>query len=298
MPLSYSPLEELDSFQSLEKIYHKGQDLSWVGKDINERNADVYGMTQLTQEQLEAIGEIFTVILWGELAAWDTSNSLSLKISSIGAKMAATSQAHDEARHFFAFRDYLRKNDIAIGRPNAPTESLLNNVIDAECVGKKLLGMQLMIEPVAITIFRFVRSSNVDPILSELLKLVERDEARHIALGVKYLPSVISSMSFPQKVSLMLFQIKILSLEVDGLRCLEESFNKLGIDSNQVYSYAESKQIAALEELASELGIKDKIWKPMVKAMQIQKNLAFSKKKHEKLAYSITMIFRRILLGA
>lgn len=298
MPLSYSPLEELDSFQSLEKIYHKGQDLSWVGKDINERNADVYGMTQLTQEQLEAIGEIFTVILWGELAAWDTSNSLSLKISSIGAKMAATSQAHDEARHFFAFRDYLRKNDIAIGRPNAPTESLLNNVIDTECVGKKLLGMQLMIEPVAITIFRFVRSSNVDPILSELLKLVERDEARHIALGVKYLPSVISSMSFPQKVSLMLFQIKILSLEVDGLRCLEESFNKLGIDSNQVYSYAESKQIAALEELASELGIKDKIWKPMVKAMQIQKNLAFSKKKHEKLAYSITMIFRRILLGA
>ena len=51
-----------------------------------------------------------------------------------------------------------------------------------------------MIEPVAITIFRFIRKSNVDPILTDLLEYFEKDEARHIALGVKYLPKLIKQM--------------------------------------------------------------------------------------------------------
>ena len=66
-----------------------------------------HGKPDLTKEQLNSINNIFSVILWGELAAWNISSSLAFELTSVEAKMAATSQAHDEARHFYVMRDYL-----------------------------------------------------------------------------------------------------------------------------------------------------------------------------------------------
>ena len=53
----------------------------------------------------------------------------------------------------------------------------------------KLLGMQLIVESVAVTLFRSVAQAGVEPVLSELLPYFERDEARHVGLGVLYLPA-------------------------------------------------------------------------------------------------------------
>jgi hypothetical protein len=290
--------QEARSAKLMERIYHKGHNLGWDGKAVLEGLVDKHGVPSISDEKLKAIGEIFNVILWGELAAWKISASLAFEIKPMEAKMAATSQAHDEARHFYVMKDYLDLIGYKADKVNPATESLLNNVLESKCLAKKLLGMQLMVEPVAITIFKFVRESNIEPVLSELLPFYEKDEARHIALGVKYLPEVLKTLSLPDKIGLLLFQVKLLSLEVEGLRQLEGSFVELGIDPHEVYRYAEMKQIGALQELASELGIKKNIWSPMVKAINLQKDLAFSKKPHLTFIYNLTTLLRRITLGS
>ena len=173
-------------------------------------------------------------------------------------------------------KDYLEK------RLNYQPETLfkaalrvLEEVSNTNCMAKKLLGLQLMIEPVAITIFRFVRKSNIDPVLSELLEYYEKDEARHIALGVKYLPSLIKKMSFLKKVSFVMWQIRLILFEIKGLKCIEKDLEALGINPREVFEFAESKQISCLKEVSSQMGIGERIWKPVIKIIDISKRLAF-----------------------
>jgi hypothetical protein len=290
--------KEARAAKVLEGLYHKGQDKIWNGKDVLEELLTKHGGVSLDDDKLEALHNIFGVILWGELAAWKISSSLAFDIEPMEAKLAATSQAHDEARHFYVMNDYLNIINYEPGRLNRATEDMLADILETNSLAKKLLGMQLMVEPVAITIFRFVRESGVEPVLCDLLSFYERDEARHIALGVRYLPQIIKELSWSQKVSLLLWQIKLLSLEVDGLRNLEADFEALNINPNEVFAYAEKKQMDALELLATELGIETVIWEPVKKLMSIQKEMAFSKSPSISLVYNVSVMFRRILLGS
>ena len=72
--------------------------------------------------------------------------------------------------------------------------------MNADHLAKKLIGMQLLIEPVALTLFHIVRKLKLEPVLSELLPYYERDEARHIALGIQYLPAMLTQMSPAERI--------------------------------------------------------------------------------------------------
>ena len=89
------------------RIYHKGQERAWNGKEILAMLVEEHGVPDLETEQKEALARIFAIILWGELAAWKISAQLADEMAPLEAKMAATSQAHDEARHFYTMYDYL-----------------------------------------------------------------------------------------------------------------------------------------------------------------------------------------------
>lgn len=265
-----------DDKEYLEKVYHKGQEKIWDGRKTLDDLLEKYPNLDIDNTQATALKNILAIILWGEYVAWNVSSEMSAKFVEQGPKMAAVSQAHDEARHFYVMKDYLEK------RLNYKPETLfkaalrvLEEVSNTNCMAKKLLGLQLMIEPVAITIFRFVRKSNIDPVLSELLEYYEKDEARHIALGVKYLPSLIKKMSFLKKVSFVMWQIRLILFEIKGLKCIEKDLEILGINPREVFEFAENKQISCLKEVSSQMGIGERIWKPVIKIIDISKRLAF-----------------------
>jgi hypothetical protein len=265
-----------DDKEYLEKVYHKGQEKIWDGRKTLDDLLEKYPNLDIDNMQATALKNILAIILWGEYVAWNVSSEMSAKFVEQGPKMAAVSQAHDEARHFYVMKDYLEK------RLNYKPETLfkaalrvLEEVSNTNCMAKKLLGLQLMIEPVAITIFRFVRKSNIDPVLSELLEYYEKDEARHIALGVKYLPSLIKKMSFLKKVSFVMWQIRLILFEIKGLKCIEKDLEILGINPREVFEFAENKQISCLKEVSSQMGIGERIWKPVIKIIDISKRLAF-----------------------
>ena len=255
------------STKVLSNIYHKGQNNIWDGRKILSELIQKHGKPTMSEEKKDSLIRILTLILWGELVAWKTSALLAAEIDDMGAKLAATSQAHDEARHFYVMLDYMRKvldyEPDGRGYLSGHAEMGLNEVLNAPDLARRILGMQLMVEPVAITIFSQLRENEVEPILSELLLYYEKDEARHIALGVKYLPKVISDFSTMQIFNLFAWQCKMLKYEIDGLKDMSNSFESLGVNPLAVLRAAEKRQKDAAAEMANELG-----WKlPIVETM-------------------------------
>lgn len=239
----------------LSSVYHKSQKNIWNGKDVLLELINLHSLN-ISPEHKNSLIKILGLITYGEYAAWQVSSNLTYEIQDFEAKMAATSQVFDEARHFYTICDYLKK--VLDFEPNNLTLSLaaqrgFENILQTESLAKKLLGMQLMVEPVAITIFHALRNSRIEPILADLLEYYIVDEARHIALGTKYLPEEIKKLSYPNIISLFVWQSNILKLEIDGLFDLKDDFKCLGIDYLEIFKVAEKKQIEAAQELFKEL---------------------------------------------
>lgn len=288
--------EEVRWAKRLESIYHKGQEKIWDGRLILDELVAMHGIN-LSPDKIDAIKNIFAVIFWGELAAWKISSQLATELVPLEAKLAATAQAHDEARHFYVMHDYLSLLNYKPGRLKPGASAVMENVLTANTLAKKVLGMQLMVEPVALTIFHLVREANVDSVLCNLLSYYEKDESRHVALGIQYLPKLIKEMSWAEKTGLILWQIKMLSLEVDGLKELEQDFRSLGFSPEDVFALAEKKQLDALLLLSEELGISQKVWKPIQKLINFHKRVAFSNNFFSEKFYRISLVFRHILFG-
>ena len=285
-----------DDTDKLDKVYHKGQDKIWDGKEVLDSLLEKYGDLDISPEHSLALKNILSIIFWGEYVAWNVASDLSSKLDDFGAKMAAVSQAHDEARHFYVMGDYLKKR--LNYRPKAIMPAafrVLNGVGKTNNLAKKLLGMQLMVEPIAISIFRFLRKSNVDPVLSDLLEYYERDEARHIALGMKYLPNMIKKMNALQFLDFVIWQIRMINAEIAGLKSIEEDLKVLGLDPIEVFDFTEKKQMDCLKTLSVEMGISDILWKPVTRLVRFRKHLVFyPKKEHVYMRKVINSFFEAI----
>ena len=297
IPFAFYDNSFIDEERGLSKIYHNGQRKIWNGQkvlsDLFQKHKDLY----LDENQRKALTRILSIILWGEYIAWNVSSDLSSRLEEYGAKMAAVSQAHDEARHFYVMRDYLKQrlNYEPVQFERAAI-SVLEEVSKTNDHARKLLGMQLMIEPIAITMFRFLRKLNIDPILSELFVYLENDEARHIALGIKHLPKLIKKMNFFQLTSFLWWQIRLINHEIKGLKAIEEDLIILNLDPLEIFEFAESKQMECLKLVSKEMGVDNRFWRPIERAVRFRKMMAFyPDPKHgrfKKLINSIFEIFK------
>lgn len=247
--------KEARRFAKCERIYHRAQEMAWDGKDILPMLIEKHGGIHVDGEKKEALKRVYAIILWGELAAWKISAQLADEVVPLGAKMAATSQAFDEARHFYVIHDYLLELGYVPERLDRAPQALLDLVLDTDKLAYKLLGMQLMIETIALTLFQTVRELEVEPVLSELMRYFERDEARHVGLGMQYLPSLMKDMSRTEVSALITFQVRLLTWAMWELKVLEPDFITLGLDPRELLERGRKKQLAALHEAFEALGI-------------------------------------------
>lgn len=268
--------EQARRFARCENIYHKGQDLAWDGKDILPMLLKEHGGINIPDDKRKAISRIFAIIMWGELAAWKISAQLADGLVPLEAKMAATSQAFDEARHFYVMHDYLKELGYVPKRMDRPPQALLDLVLDTPNLAYKLLGMQLMIETMALTIFQTVRELKAEPVIAELMKYYERDEARHVGLGMQYLPEMIRGMSKAEVSAMMVFQARILFWAMWETKMLEKDFETLGIEPRKVMELGRSKQVMAMKAAFKVLGIDlDEERSPAIMALNIANEFLF-----------------------
>jgi hypothetical protein len=125
----------------------------------------------------------FSSILHGEQGALNLSASLCHVLYDQGAQEYAANQTREEARHVTAFARYIKAR---WGRPvecGAALKSLLIEIIEAPEVYKKIVGMQMLVEGLAMGAFANGYRYNRDPLARKLFQLVMTDEAFHHKFG-------------------------------------------------------------------------------------------------------------------
>jgi hypothetical protein len=122
--------------------------------------------------------------LHGEQGAMIVASQLVSQVPWADAKLYASTQTMDEARHVEVFHRYLHDKLEWQWPINADLKELLDATIRDSRWDVKYLGMQVVIESVAMAAFGNLYQLAQEPLLKKLLWNVMRDESRHVAFGV------------------------------------------------------------------------------------------------------------------
>ena len=125
----------------------------------------------------------FSSILHGEQGALNLSASLCHVLKDQGAQEYAANQTREEARHVTAFARYIKAR---WGRPvecGPILKDLLVDIIGSPEVYKKIIGMQMLVEGLAMGAFATIFNETNDPLARKLSQLVMTDEAFHHKFG-------------------------------------------------------------------------------------------------------------------
>jgi len=159
IPQVINPLEDFAPFQKLD-----------AKEKVRLRHAQI--ALQLSQ------------FLHGEQGALIVASQLVGGVPWIDAKYYAGTQTMDEARHVEVFSKYLH-DKLEWEWPITPSlKELLDATITDSRWDFKYLGMQVMIEGLAMAAFGSLYKMTQEPLLKELLHYVMRDESRHVAFGM------------------------------------------------------------------------------------------------------------------
>ncbi|MEB2311211.1 MAG: ferritin-like domain-containing protein [Sorangiineae bacterium] len=122
--------------------------------------------------------------LHGEQGALLAAAQLVNSVPDIDSKYYAATQVVDEARHVEVFDRYLHEK-VGFSYPiNPHLKQLLDLILTDSRWDMKLLGMQIMVEGLALAAFGVTRQTVYEPLLKSLTTYVIKDEARHVAYGV------------------------------------------------------------------------------------------------------------------
>ena len=178
----------------LRRIYANGHRDAWDGPAVFREAVAKHGGIQLDPEKRAALVHPLTMLMWGELGAWIVSADLAERLEDPDARLAASSQVFDEARHFYVLRDYVALLHVPVPKLDPYFRIAVRRLLCARSLELKLFAMQILAEGAAQAIFRFLADARVEPVLSEILPYIERDEARHVGLGILHLPERLSKL--------------------------------------------------------------------------------------------------------
>ncbi len=135
-------------------------------------------------------------LLHGEQGALSLSASLCQIFLDPGAQEYAANQVREEARHVHAFTLYMKSRfDGQIFPVGDTIRSLLCDIVSSEEVYKKIIGMQMLIEGLAMGSFTSLYTNSTDPTLRRLCQLIMTDEAFHHRFGKLWAHSVLPELS-------------------------------------------------------------------------------------------------------
>src|SRR5438132_1145497 len=120
--------------------------------------------------------------LHGEQGALVVCGQLVNSIPELDAKLYASTQVVDEGRHVEVFERYVKKLD-KIYPIDPLLKALIDEILATDMWQLKLLGMQMLVEGLAIAAFNVMAKQTGDPTLASLLDYVLQDEGRHVNFG-------------------------------------------------------------------------------------------------------------------
>ncbi|MCW5829398.1 MAG: ferritin-like domain-containing protein [Deltaproteobacteria bacterium] len=133
--------------------------------------------------------------LHGEQGALLTASQLVTAVPSIDAKFYASTQVMDEARHVEVFARYLNEK-YELTYPISPhLKKLLDSILTESRWDFKYVGMQILVEGLALAAFQMTYNFTREPLVKDLTHYVMKDESRHVAFGVLSLKGYYDDMA-------------------------------------------------------------------------------------------------------
>ncbi|MDQ1521242.1 MAG: hypothetical protein QOI55_2315 [Actinomycetota bacterium] len=147
----------------------------------------------------------------------------------IDAKYYAATQVVDEARHVEVFARYLDTKLEGHYPINAHLGLLLDDIIGDSRWDITYLGMQIMVEGLALAAFGTLHQLTTEPLLKKLLRYVMSDEARHVAFGVLSLKECYEQMTAAELRERQEFAFEA-ALRMRDRFLQQEVWERLGVD--------------------------------------------------------------------
>jgi hypothetical protein len=210
----------------LDRLYEKAKKAQWNGQtdldwtievdqekvvmNNNEANQDMmqWGQVDLTGTVMEKWGDkewlkfgvenqnwLLSQFMHGEQGALLCTAKIVETVPWIDAKYYAATQVMDEARHVEVFSKYLDTKLSGHYPMNGHLGLLLDDIVSDSRWDMTYLGMQIMVEGLALAAFGFIHSMTTEPLLKKMLRYVMADEARHVAFGVLSLQEYYKELS-------------------------------------------------------------------------------------------------------
>jgi hypothetical protein len=195
-----------DGRQRLLDLYQRGKDKQWdaakridwdqpvgVGNvtEAGDEFCPIYGSRQwekLNPAERDELGHhlsawLFSQFLHGEQGALTVAARIVESVPDMDSKFYAATQVMDEARHVELFSRFM-KEKVGLFYPiNPDLAQLLADALADSRWDMPYLGMQVLIEGLALAAFGVHRDIANNPLVKQLLAYVMQDEARHVAFG-------------------------------------------------------------------------------------------------------------------
>jgi hypothetical protein len=246
-------------------LYEKGKEKQW---NTNTRldwsipvdpespgNTPDYYIPIYGSDMWEAMGEKGHARFRHHMAAWMNSQFLhgeqgalicASKIvqtcPDVDSKFYAATQTMDEARHMETYSRYLREK-IELAYPiNPHLKALLNDVVSDSRWDMTNLGMQVLIEGLALAAFALVRDYSTEPLAKALNTYVMQDEARHVAFGRLALRDFYPQLTQQERDEREEFVVYACYLMRDRFMA-EEVWETLELDAERCREYVENSEM-------------------------------------------------------
>jgi hypothetical protein len=195
-----------DGRPSLLNLYEKGKERQWNGSTRIDWSLDLdpENPQELPDEQISIFGsdiwnrltkperanlrrhlqaQQLSQFMHGEQGALLCASKIVQQVPSVDAKFYAATQVMDEARHVEVYARLLHQK-FELAYPITPTlKSLLDNVLTDARWDMTYLGMQVLIEGLALAAFASIRDHARNTLAAAVNAYVMEDEARHVAFG-------------------------------------------------------------------------------------------------------------------
>jgi hypothetical protein len=188
-----------------------------------------WGDEQWNQLLLEMSNWTLSQFMHGEQGALLCTAKIVETVPWIDAKYYAATQVMDEARHVEVFAKYLDTKLTGHYPVNAHLAMLLDDIINDSRWDMTYLGMQIMVEGLALAAFGFMHMLTEEPLLKQLLRYVMSDEARHVAFGVLSLKEYYGGLSDAEMLERQQFAFEA-AVRMRDRFLQQEVWERMGVD--------------------------------------------------------------------
>jgi hypothetical protein len=208
--------------------------LTAAAREVDGSPIASWGDKELTALGVESFKAQLSQFMHGEQGAMMTAAKIVETVPWIDARYYAATQTMDEARHTEVFAKYLHMK-LGDAYPMSPfLEGQITALLEDSRWDIAYLGMQIVIESLALAAFGSMLRTTEEPLLRKLLRYVMSDEARHVAFGVLSLSEYYGELSGAELKDRQEFLLEN-TLRNRSRSTTPEIWERMGVSAEAVY---------------------------------------------------------------